>query len=484
MIKKFTFLVLGLMLGVGFATAQVVINETNFPDSVFRSYVKTTFDTDANDTLSVGEISNAKIVEVSSKSISSLKGIEYFTNVESLTCFSNNIDTLNLSANTKLHSLDCSSNPIKSLDVSKCSALQDITFSPCDVDSIDLANKPNLGYIYADDNNLTKLDLTNDPAVYYISITGNPIDSIDLTQLSKLTTLYADGTNIKHLDVTKNPELDLINATNDSIGSIDLSKNTKLTQVNLDNCSLTSLDLSADTLLTDVSIGSNPIGSIDVSNLKKMVSLSCNACELTSLDVSAAGDALEVFECANNHLTKLDVSKNTKLTRLICFNNNLVAVDISACTDTINNDNFDAGTNKKEVKVDGEGNMDLTALAPFGFNVDKASNWVDGTVTGTQLKFDDINTNATYKYDCGQGKFAIFTLIPVVSTGVNTVAGADVKAFATGNVINITGTDAQARVWDVAGRAVYSGANRQISVASAGVYVVKVAGKTFKVIIK
>jgi hypothetical protein len=412
-------LALGLMLGVGCATAQVAINETNFPDATFRSYVKTNFDTNGNDTLSAAEINSATSINVSYSSAKSLKGIEYFTSLDSLKCFCNNLASLDLSADTALRYLDCHNGAISSLDVSHCSKLT------------------------------------------YLACACTCIDSIDVSACPNLDSLWCSGIGLKHLDVTKNPKLSyLFCADNTGITSIDLSNNPLLSHLDVQDDNLISIDLSGDTLLSFIDVSRNKeLSELDVSNQKRLQALWCNYCSLSSLDVSK-NSILEELYCSNNHLVALDLSANSKIL------------------------NFSASDDSAEVKVNGEGKMDLSTLVPFGFDAAKASNWSGATLSGTELTFASLDSVATYKYDCGQGRTETFTLVPKVSTGVNTVAGAGVKAFATGNVINITGTDAQARVWDVAGRAVYSGADRQISVASAGVYIVKVADKTFKVIIK
>jgi hypothetical protein len=478
-------LALGLMLGVGCATAQVVVNTTNFPDATFRSYVKTNFDTDGNGTLSAAEIAAATKIDVNSSNITSLKGIEYFTALQYLDCYLVKIESLDISANTALQYLDCGNNSISSLNISHCPELTYLDCSSCGLDSIDISHNAKLGVLYVDGNNLRKIDFSNDSLLYFISVERNPINSIDVSCCPNLDSLSCSNTHVKFLDVTKNPKLTYLYCSYDSITSIDLSKNPLLTCLGIDNCRLISIDLSVDTLLTELYINDNEkLSELDLSNQKRLQKLECFNCSLSSLDVSAAGDSLKWLWCQHNQLSKLDVSKNTMLESLNCQNNHLVAIDLSAnskLTFTGTNDN------SKEVNVNDKWQMDISTLFPFGFDLAKVKYWIGGSgsgyLSGNIFTFG-ANTNAQYNYDCGNNHAEIFTLIPKVSTGVNTVSGASVKAFATGNVINITGTDAQARVWDVAGRAVYSGADRQINVASAGVYIVKVADKTFKVVVR
>ena len=62
----------------------VAINETTFPDENFRTYVKENFDTTADDILTVSELEQVIEIDVSSKKISDLTGVEYFTALQRL----------------------------------------------------------------------------------------------------------------------------------------------------------------------------------------------------------------------------------------------------------------------------------------------------------------------------------------------------------------------------------------------------------------
>ena len=97
--KRILGVTLGTMLGLGLffssytklnlvygAATPVAINETNFPDAVFREYVKDNFDTDGNGELSVSEMENVRRVDVAEMEVADLTGIENFTNLEELDC--------------------------------------------------------------------------------------------------------------------------------------------------------------------------------------------------------------------------------------------------------------------------------------------------------------------------------------------------------------------------------------------------------------
>jgi hypothetical protein len=88
---------LTLMMSISTFTsrAQVAINETNFPDENFRNYLLAQ-SYGADGVLTGYEIKNIIDIDVSEKSISSLKGIEYFTALWFLECKKNQLTALDV----------------------------------------------------------------------------------------------------------------------------------------------------------------------------------------------------------------------------------------------------------------------------------------------------------------------------------------------------------------------------------------------------
>ena len=88
----------------------IAINETNFPDALFRDYIAENADMDADGQLIELEVSGVTGIDVSGMGIRDLRGIEYFTELESLDCSGNELTSLDLSTNTKLQSLNAENN--------------------------------------------------------------------------------------------------------------------------------------------------------------------------------------------------------------------------------------------------------------------------------------------------------------------------------------------------------------------------------------
>ena len=96
----------------------IAINETNFPDYNFRSWLlQQSYGSDGY--LTPDEIADVTEMNVSSKGISSLMGIRYFTALRGLSCNNNDLSELYLSGMYNLERLECYGNRIRGGDMTK-----------------------------------------------------------------------------------------------------------------------------------------------------------------------------------------------------------------------------------------------------------------------------------------------------------------------------------------------------------------------------
>jgi len=95
---------------------------TLFPDEKFRNYLlNESYGKDGE--LTENEINDITQIIISDRNISSLAGIEYFTALELLWCYDNQLTALDVSKNTALKDLWCDNNQLTALDVSNNTAL-------------------------------------------------------------------------------------------------------------------------------------------------------------------------------------------------------------------------------------------------------------------------------------------------------------------------------------------------------------------------
>ena len=190
--------------------------------------------------------------------LTSLQGIEYFESLTQLSCYYNQLTSLNISANTALTTLWCYNNSLTSLDVSGCTVLTELSCPFNQLTSLDLSANTALTGLSCSSNQLTTLDVSANTALTELSCENNPLTTLDISANTALTELYCYGNQLTSLDVSANMALMWLSCSYNSLETLDISKNTALTQLDCSSNSLTTLDVSANTALTWLSCENNP----------------------------------------------------------------------------------------------------------------------------------------------------------------------------------------------------------------------------------
>ena len=216
------------------AEGDVEINATTFPDAKFRDWVKTNI-TSGSDTLTATMIANTKDINVNSKQIADLTGIEYFTALKTLDCGYNQLTALDVSKNMLLEGLSCFNNQLATLDVS---------------------NNTSLTTLWCSNNQLTTLDVSNNTALTKLICSASQLTTLDVGKNIKLTILWCSNNQLTTLDVSNNTALLGLWCEANKLTTLDVSKNTALQALVCDINQLTALDLSKqsatiDTVLND-----------------------------------------------------------------------------------------------------------------------------------------------------------------------------------------------------------------------------------------
>ena len=261
-------MVLTLLPTAAFAAGDVDINETNFPDANFRQYVKDEFDKDKSDTLSADEIAAVKDIRPTHRDISSLTGVEHFTNLERLNVQDNEkLTTLDLSKNTALVSLLCSNTNLTSLDTSHNTKL---VFLECNevstLTSLNVSRNTELKQLSCRDNALTALDLTNNTALEKLDCGGNEFTTLDLSKNTSLKYFGFFNGKLSSLDLTNNTNLEELYFCGNNFSTIDVSKNTSLRILRLFGNQLITLDTSKNSTLQELWVYTNPLTSMNLGD--------------------------------------------------------------------------------------------------------------------------------------------------------------------------------------------------------------------------
>ena len=374
------------------AGSTIELSSSNFPDDAFREYLKK-FDINHDNKLASAERNAVKEIDVRSKNISNLYGIQFFPNLKSLICSNNQLTSLDVHENTALEYLACTQNKLTSLDVSNNTALDELYCYRNQLTSLDVRQNTQLKVLGCSENQLTSLDVSQNTALEYLACRQNKLASLDVSQTA-VRTLDARGNQIdinveetpRTFDLSTLPGFNVNRASGWNGGTVNgniLTVNAGATKVTYDyycgkgrsetftlNVKVVpdgtvtppsgkgiriygenfpnyefrrylkdNIDKNADGYLDDTELN---IRKLDVSgqyiaNLKgieffpNLETLYCFNNKLTSLDVSYNTKLQELY-CQDNKLTSLDVSKNTKLETLWCSQNQLKKLDVSKNT--------------------------------------------------------------------------------------------------------------------------------------------------------
>ena len=399
-------MVVGLLPTAAFAAGYVEINETNFPDAKFRSFVKENLDKNNDGILDAMEIAAVKMIEANNMGIKSLEGVGFFTALETLKCWDNELTGLDLSKNTALKDLQCSNSKLQSLDLSQ---------------------NPNLTQLYCGENPLTTLDLSKNAKLKVLDCSG-----------------FANRrTKLTELDLSQNTALESLDCSRNELKQLNVSGCTELEKLSCSSNQLTTLDVSKNVNLTFLNCGSNQLTALDVSNNPKLKDLSCGYNSLTLLDLSKNPE-LEILSCRKNGFTSLDLDANKKIGEKILY--------------------LEDQFYHKGVLNAGE-TFDMKTL-PGSFDPSRTKNWIGGTVDAAGILTVDADaTEVTYVYQTKSGKTDAKYLMscklnvkggttPVAKYAISVTGGiANLAKAAEGSVVTLTADAPAANMhfarWDV-----------------------------------
>ena len=372
-------------------TSTRLLNELNFPDPVFRAYVAENFDADKDGILSDEEIAAVTWIDCSGTeeergAITSLKGVEFFSELIMLDCSSNRVASLDLNRNAKLEVLDCSNNRmtklnigdntalttvwcynnwLRALDLSGKNALTELWCNNNWLNSLELSGVPNLRVLWCHDNRLTALDPSFCPELVTLSCAINNLSELNVSMNSGLTALWCSNNNISQLDLTGNAALRNLRCYANYISELNLLACPALMSlINNTDCTVNDgivryfdessndpvyllydkgVALSIQAVNEDVfpdpafleyvatRLDTNRDGALNDNEIADVTSISVSNLGITSLKGIEYFTALKVLHCENNSLSELELNGFPALTTVYLNNNSLASLDLSGC---------------------------------------------------------------------------------------------------------------------------------------------------------
>ena len=394
--------------------SDAIYINTNFPDGNFKSWVKSNCDKDGDGYLSTKEIAAVTEIDVRSKSITNLKGIEYFTALTILNCSNNQLTALDVSKNTSLRLIECYKNKLRG------TAVDNLISSLPRKSGADLNfynNETSTGNLMTYDQVQAakqkgwtpRMMSTVDGSSAWAEYAGSDVVAIDATNFPDanfrkwlLEQSYGkDG----YLTLAEIAGATFIDVSWKDIASLKgIEYFTALTELRCYENQLTSLNVSGCTALTVLRCFGNELMSLDVSGCTALTCLYCDNNELNSLDVSK-NTALTDLDCTNNLLTSLDASKNTKLQTLQCSNNRLTSLILSKNATSLASINCDLNSLRGSSVDDFISSLPTTVLGIIAFCGNEAA-------TGNRITIPQAKTARRKGWEVCQWNDALNNWVP------------------------------------------------------------------------
>lgn len=308
------------------------IGYTKIPDPNFeKALIDLNIDTDGliNGKIKTSDITNQTDLDVTSKNISSLKGIEDFISLVNLQASGNNINKLNLSNNRALQLVYVNENKITSLNITNNFRLKYLSAFENNLKNLDVSKNFRLEILGLWNNQLQELNITNCPVLYMLALDHNYIKELDVTQNLKMKQLSLAHNALINLDVSKNVELEFLSLGHNNFTAIDVTKNLNLEALLLTNNTISELNVTNNSKLKKLKLYNNKISSLDISANLELTELVLLDCNLSELDLSKHHKLTLLAIEGNTNLHCVPILENIEIQELVKDKHQKVSSDCS-----------------------------------------------------------------------------------------------------------------------------------------------------------
>ncbi len=310
-----------------------------FPDYAFRSFVisylnsidsgsrvSSTLVTSNDEALLHSVLS----MDISSRGVESLDGIDYYDSLTSLNCSDNKIQTIPSTLYDTLEELNCSANRICSLSIPASNSIVSLICSGNNISSLSLTNPVALEYLDCGDNNLQSINIPSANCITHLLCNGNMLSSFNIADYPSLEVLDISSNSLSSLSISYNTTIHEIKCMANMMGSINIDNNPNLSIIDCAQNRLTSLYVCDNNSLERLNCSHNRLTSFQVNNNNNNSSgfkeLDCSYNYLSSIPSCTYGFLMSLI-CSHNNITYLSVNP-AKLVNLDCSYNQISSINL------------------------------------------------------------------------------------------------------------------------------------------------------------
>ncbi|MBC2164364.1 immunoglobulin-like domain-containing protein [Listeria booriae] len=232
-------------------SGDIPVTALNFPDEKFRNYILNQI-TFGKTTLTQETIDKITELNIPKLGLENLKGIEYFTNLQSINCSYNNINALDFSSNPDLTFINCSNNNLSKLNLKSNQRLSQLNCYNNNLSNLDISKNEELVYLYCYNNKLTELDMTRNSKLVEVSCQENYLKNLNVSQNIALEKLWIFDNNISSINIQHNVNLTEFYCKNNNLSELDITKNKSLQYITFYGNSIPRIDIGSNTVLSEI----------------------------------------------------------------------------------------------------------------------------------------------------------------------------------------------------------------------------------------
>lgn len=299
------------LINSGCATNQIAWNAENEPITV---------DANNNGKIETSEALRVVTLNVNNLAIASLEGINAFTNLKSLNCSNNQLETVDLNGLSQLTYFNCDSNLLSVLDASM---LPDLEILHCRYNSMTTLNVIGLNHLktlVCSINGLGNMVFPPLPSLTFLECDNNEMTELHTENLTSLISLHARDNQLTRFDALGLPALKDLFLGNNQLTTLNVSGHEQLVGLGCEFNNLSILDLSGLTELQYIYLNDNHLTELNVSDSSLLLNISCSNNPITALDLSQHENLTNVF-IDSTRIATIDLNKATMLESLYGFDN-------------------------------------------------------------------------------------------------------------------------------------------------------------------